>query len=633
MRRAQVALGLLAVEHVAHAAHGRHPRTEDTVGEAAVAVLVLGTLFVEERSGLRGVLADHALRVLGATGTQAAPRHLLDEVLAVPELGLHQAPALLEELLVHAHPVAERSPHQYRRAQRAEVEARAHPVRAPELDVVGVVVRLFERPGVPRVPGLDAVVEARPDARPERAQPRGVARDAPLPVDLHDAAELPVGGGVEVVRGGPDRERGTERLVSARVLRDAELRLAQRPLQRREQVRQRLRVVPDVSARTVTAARVVSAALPGPEAAVRLTHDRRRLEDRQVGRDRLQDLGREGLVVEALREAGSPLAQLGVVRPPVLGRLLDARKARRVPGPVAALGHGLVVLGVLPDAQRARSHVPRELHHDQLRGTRREVERHEHAGTGRGTALGDGRSVVAGTLLDVAPGEGQVVEPAAAEPGVIDPGNGVARPHAERSLLPRLLLGSAGPEDEAAGDGAHRRLGLFDSHEVAGVPREDTAQEPGAGVRQPVLESRERQARAVGIARLERAPARQLDLQRNLVVLERHRPERETGQEARATEPGQAPGGAAAAVAGVLEPEPLPARDGSLEDSGQVGLALEAHRRKHAGLLEDVGLVAERHVRERPRSLEAQHPRAHPPEGERDAAQGLALVGAVVRAP
>ena len=174
---------------------------------------------------------------------------------------------------------------------------------------------LLERPGVARVPRGDAVVEARLHARPQAAQPRRVAGDAPLPVDLHDAAELPVGRGVEVVGGGPDGQRGAEGLVPAGVLRDAELRLAQRPLQRREEVRHRLRVVPDVRAGAVAAAPAVPAALPAPEAPVRLAHHGRGLQDREVGGHRLDDLGREGLVVEAVREAGGLLAQLGVAAP------------------------------------------------------------------------------------------------------------------------------------------------------------------------------------------------------------------------------------------------------------------------------------------------------------------------------
>ena len=87
------------------------------------------------------------------------------------------------------------------------------------------------------------------------------------------------------------------------------------------------------------------------------------------------------------------------------------------------------------------------------------------------------------------------------------------------------------------------------------------------------------------------------------------------------------------AVAGVLEAERLPARHRALDDARPVRVSLDAHRREHAGLVEDVRLVAQRDVGEGARPLEAEHPRPHPAERERDPLQGLALVGAVVRPP
>ena len=82
---------------------------------------------------------------------------------------------------------------------------------------------------------------------------------------------------------GPDRQGAAERLMPAVVLRRAELGLAQRALQGREQVRHGLGVVPHVRAGAVAAAGVVAAAFPRPEPAVGLPQDRGRLEDRQVG--------------------------------------------------------------------------------------------------------------------------------------------------------------------------------------------------------------------------------------------------------------------------------------------------------------------------------------------------------------
>ena len=205
-------------------------------------------------------------------------------------------------------------------------------------------------PGVPRVPRLDAVVQARLDARPEAAQPRRVAADAPLAVDLHDAAELAVGGGVEVVDGGPDGQRGAEGLVAAcrPARRGTPSRAASAPAPGRGAA------APGRSSRRACRSRgsspAVAAAFPAPEPAVRLAQHGGRLENGQVGGHRLDDLGRQRRVVEAVREAGGLLAQRGVARPPRLRRLLDPRVALRVPGTVAALAHGLVVLRIVSDA-------------------------------------------------------------------------------------------------------------------------------------------------------------------------------------------------------------------------------------------------------------------------------------------
>ena len=87
-----VARDLAAVEDVADAAHRREPRAEHTVGEAALAVLVLGPFLLEQRHRLGRVARRPKLfdleRVLRA---QALPLDLLHEVLAVPQLALDDA--------------------------------------------------------------------------------------------------------------------------------------------------------------------------------------------------------------------------------------------------------------------------------------------------------------------------------------------------------------------------------------------------------------------------------------------------------------------------------------------------------------------------------------------------------------
>ena len=85
-------------------------------------------------------------------------------------------------------------------------------------------MRLLEHALQLRIPGRDAVVEALRHLRPQPAQPLGVAADAPVAVHLEDAAELSVGGGVEVVLDRPDRQRGAEHLVPGVGLRRARTR-------------------------------------------------------------------------------------------------------------------------------------------------------------------------------------------------------------------------------------------------------------------------------------------------------------------------------------------------------------------------------------------------------------------------
>ncbi len=125
---------------------------------------------------------------------------LLDEILVVPELRLHKGNALLQQLLVERHLIANGLCHPHGGLERAEVEGRAHAIGTPEFDVVGVVVRLHEHAQVVGIPGLDAIIEALLHLGPETPQPHLITADAPLTIGLHNTAQLAIGGGVEVVR-------------------------------------------------------------------------------------------------------------------------------------------------------------------------------------------------------------------------------------------------------------------------------------------------------------------------------------------------------------------------------------------------------------------------------------------------
>src|SRR5690606_26595280 len=99
-------------------------------------------------------------------------------------------------------------------------------------------------------------------------EPLGVPRNAPLPVYLHNAAQLAIGRGVEIVLRRTDRDESSERLVAALVLRIEELGAAHAPFELGEEMAEGLLVVPNVRARSFAAAVIVAAPFPRPKAAV-----------------------------------------------------------------------------------------------------------------------------------------------------------------------------------------------------------------------------------------------------------------------------------------------------------------------------------------------------------------------------
>ena len=94
-----------------------------------------------------------------------------------------------------------------------------------------------------------------------------------------------------------------------------ELGLAQRALQRREEMRQRLLVVPDVGAGALAGAVLRVLALPGPELAALEADHGRGAQERERGGGGVLDLGRQGRAEDAVAE-GEGLA--GRARPSAL---------------------------------------------------------------------------------------------------------------------------------------------------------------------------------------------------------------------------------------------------------------------------------------------------------------------------
>ncbi len=312
------------------------------------------------------------------------------------------------------------------------------------------------------------------------------------------------------------------------VLVHEELRLAERALQRREEMGQRLRVVPDVRTGAVAATVRLAAALPTPEPPVGLALDRRGLQDGEVRGNGLDDLiGKRG-IVEALGEGRGPAAQVGVMTVPVGGDRINVVKGARIPGGVgpAAGAASRIVSVVLADAQIGTRDVPGQPHDHRPLLPGIQAQRHVEAAAGARRPLGDGWTLEDLAGLDRLPDHGQSIEPAAAEPGAVDADLGIVHRGAEGALLPGPLLTSRLPEGESALSLEHgvirRRFTALGGtlHKVAGMEGEDRLYRLVARVMKAILEGRDGKAAGVRIAGDEGAPSSEFHVQRHGVVVQ-----------------------------------------------------------------------------------------------------------------
>src|SRR5437762_2561438 len=76
----------LFVKDIPNPADGRNPRAENAVGQAAFAVLVLGSFLLEQLERFGRPFGLEALKINGRFGSQTLPFHLLVEVFAIPEV-------------------------------------------------------------------------------------------------------------------------------------------------------------------------------------------------------------------------------------------------------------------------------------------------------------------------------------------------------------------------------------------------------------------------------------------------------------------------------------------------------------------------------------------------------------------
>jgi hypothetical protein len=381
-------------------------------------------------------------------------------------------------------------------------------------------MRFFEPAFVAGIPLLDAEVQAGFHLGPKLAQPFGVAADAPLTMNLHDTAKLAVARRVEIVRHWPDGQRAAELLVAALVLRWAEFRLAQRPLQGREQMRNRLRVVPNVRAGAGTTPAAIRATFPAPEPPVRLTQHRRRFQNREVRRHRFDNFRRQRRIVEAIAEPFRVRVQFGVMVAPVFGNFADVLEMPGIPRLVAAFDLRLARFGyrVLANPQIGLPDVPRQPQHEGLRFARPERERHEQRRARRRATLGHRWALEALPARDLLPRNRERVEPPATKPGVVHLHRRIVHRSCERAFLPTTFLWRDAGQHETARCRFHRIRVSAEGHEVLRAPRKHRFARLARAVREPIFQRRDRQARVVCVARLERTPTRDFNGERHVLV-------------------------------------------------------------------------------------------------------------------
>src|ERR1039457_3740303 len=152
--------------------------------------------------------------------------------------------------------------------QCADVNAGAHAVRTPEFDIVCVVMGLEEASSMIWSPGADAVIQAALCQRIHFLEPAGISRDLPVAKQLHDPAQLPVGGSVPTMIDWAFGDRSAKAHVATFIHGTHQLQFAKRPLPLRIEIRKGLGVIPDMSTGAFAAAVIWKAAFPSPQVAI-----------------------------------------------------------------------------------------------------------------------------------------------------------------------------------------------------------------------------------------------------------------------------------------------------------------------------------------------------------------------------
>ena len=154
-----------------------------------------------------------------------------------------------------------------------------------------------------RVPLANREFQAAFGQRIHFLHPLKISGYLPLAIHFHDSAELSVSRGVKIVLYRAIGQSRTKVHMPFFIHGAFQFLFPQSALQRREKVRQGLRIIPNVGAGAVTAARIRKASLPGPNVAIFLAKNRRRFENPQIGGYCIQDVGGESRGKQSFLEA------------------------------------------------------------------------------------------------------------------------------------------------------------------------------------------------------------------------------------------------------------------------------------------------------------------------------------------
>ncbi|MPN14712.1 hypothetical protein SDC9_162039 [bioreactor metagenome] len=143
MYRYQMALYLFMIHYLVQPAYRSHPHTQDTVGQTTCSVLILRSFGFEQLQCFVRITSSERHYVNRIGRFKTFPLNLLDKVFAIEQGTFHILLAFSQQSFIFLGRLLQCLAHFYHSSQGAQVEAGAHAVRSPELNIVGIMVRFF----------------------------------------------------------------------------------------------------------------------------------------------------------------------------------------------------------------------------------------------------------------------------------------------------------------------------------------------------------------------------------------------------------------------------------------------------------------------------------------------------------